>query len=195
MKDFFRKKFNFYWHCQTQPRAVSNTGSMTSWCKQIGSTMYWGIETHGSAPWMTSPMTSAITLSIRIAIVLVFAIVLQECVECIAQGHVTGATPYCAMLRSLGGGTTARRQNLKVLRLSWNLVRVCPTRWRHRFYVKMTSSRCHAHLTHLLREKSKCSDRAENLHDCTLDIARHDSGVYFAWKWRHHAATSILLTC
>ena len=65
------------------------------------------IETQGGALWMTSPMTSAITQSIRKSIVLLFAIVLRECAECIAQGHVTGATPYCAMLRSLGWGTTA----------------------------------------------------------------------------------------
>ena len=36
-----------------------------------------------------------ITQSIVSAIVLLFAIVLRECVECTAQGHVTGATPYC----------------------------------------------------------------------------------------------------
>ena len=28
------------------------------------------------------------------------AIVRRECVECIAQGHVTGATPYCAIVTS-----------------------------------------------------------------------------------------------
>ena len=33
--------------------------------------------------------------------------------------------------------------------------------------------------THLLREKSKCSDFAENLHDCRLDIVRHDGDVSF----------------
>ena len=53
---------------------------------------------------MTSPMTSAITQSIRKAIALVFSIDRRKCVECIAQGHVTGVTPYCAMLRSLGWG-------------------------------------------------------------------------------------------
>ena len=69
--------------------------------------MYFPIEAKRSSLWMTSPMTSAITQSIRKSIVLLFAIVLRECAECIAQGHVTGATPYCAMLRSLGWGTTA----------------------------------------------------------------------------------------
>ena len=49
----------------------------------------------------------AITQSIVPAIVLLFAIVRRECAECIAQGHVTGVTPYCAMLRSLGWGTAA----------------------------------------------------------------------------------------
>ena len=59
--------------------------------------------------------TSEITQSIVPAIFLLFAIVRRECLECIAQGHVTGATPYCAMLRSLGWGTTTWRQKLKVL--------------------------------------------------------------------------------
>ena len=63
-----------------------------------------GIETEDSALWMTSSMTPEITQSIVRAIVLLFSIVRRECVECIAQGHVTGATPYCAMLRSLGWG-------------------------------------------------------------------------------------------
>ena len=58
---------------------------------------------------MTSPMTSAITQSIRKSIVLLFAIVLRECAECIAQGHVTGATPYCAIVTSLTGGVTTRK--------------------------------------------------------------------------------------
>ena len=62
-------------------------------------------ESQGSPLWMTSPMTSAITQSIRKSIVLLFAIVLRECAECIAQGHVTGATPYCAIVTSLTGGS------------------------------------------------------------------------------------------
>ena len=79
--------------------------------------------------------------------------------------------------------TTAWRQILKVLRSSWKSAQVCfrprPTRWRCQFYVKMTSSCCHAHFTHLLREKSKCSDCAENLHDFSLDIDRRRGGVSF----------------
>ena len=47
-------------------------------------------------------------------------------------------------------GHCLTRQKLKMLRSSWKSVQVCfrprPTRWRRRFDVKMTSSRCHAHL-------------------------------------------------
>ena len=50
-------------------------------------------------------MTSAITQSIRKAIVLEVAIVLRECMEYIAQGHVTGATPYCAIVTSSSNGS------------------------------------------------------------------------------------------
>ena len=62
---------------------------------------------------MTSPMTSAITQSIRKSIVLLFAIVLRECAECIAQGHVTGATPYCAIVTSLTGGSPLEKSKIQ----------------------------------------------------------------------------------
>ena len=95
-------------------------------------------------------------------------------------------------------GHCLTRQKLKILRSSWKSVQVCfwvrPTPWRRRFYVKMTSSRCHAHFTDLLREKSRCSDCSENLHDCNLDIGRHDDGVSFSKLWRHHPATPLKIT-
>ena len=34
-----------------------------------------------------------------------FAIVLPECVECIAQGHVTDVTPYCTIVTSSSKGS------------------------------------------------------------------------------------------
>ena len=58
-------------------------------------------------------MTSAITSSIRKAIVLLFAIVLRECVECIAQGHVTGVTPYCAIVTSSSKGSLLDASKIK----------------------------------------------------------------------------------
>ena len=58
-------------------------------------------------------MTSAITQSIRKAIVLLFSIVRQECAECIAQGHVTGATPYCAILTSSSNGSLLDASKVK----------------------------------------------------------------------------------
>ena len=36
---------------------------------------------------------------------ILFAIVLRECVECVAQGHVTCATPYCAIVTSSSKGS------------------------------------------------------------------------------------------
>ena len=54
---------------------------------------------------MTSSMASAITQSIVPAIVLLFSLVHRECLECIAQGHVTGATPYCAIVTSASNGS------------------------------------------------------------------------------------------
>ena len=56
---------------------------------------------------MTSPMTSAITSSIR------KAIVLRECAECIAQGHVTGDTPYCAIVTSSSNGSLLDASKIK----------------------------------------------------------------------------------
>ena len=62
---------------------------------------------------MTSSVTSAITSSVVPAIVLVFAIVGQECAECIAQGHVTGATPYCAIVTSSSNGSLLDASKIK----------------------------------------------------------------------------------
>ena len=62
---------------------------------------------------MTSPMTSAITSSIRKSIVLLFAIVRRECAECIAQGHVTGDTPYCAIVTSSSTGSLLDASKIK----------------------------------------------------------------------------------
>ena len=128
---------------------------------------------------MTSSLTSAITSSIHRAIVLLFTIVRRECVECIAQGHVTGVTRYCAIVTSSSKGSL--RQKLKVLRSSWKSAQACfrprPTRCRCRFYVKMTSSH-HATTPILLTCYVKN-------HDCSLDIARRRDGGSFSIRWRH----------
>ena len=62
---------------------------------------------------MTSLMMSEITQSIVPAIVLLFAIVRRECMECIAQGHVTGATPYCAIVTSSSNGSLLDASKIK----------------------------------------------------------------------------------
>ena len=67
----------------------------------------------GSAPWMPSPMTSAITQSIRKAIVLGVDIVLWECMECIAQSHMAGATPYYAIVTSSSNGSLLDASKIK----------------------------------------------------------------------------------
>ena len=51
--------------------------------------------------------------SIVPAIVLMFAIVRRECVECIAQGHVTGVTPYCAIVTSSSKGSLRDTSKIK----------------------------------------------------------------------------------
>ena len=62
---------------------------------------------------MTSSMTSAITQSIVPAIVLLFSIVRRECMECIVQGHVTGVTPYCAIVTSSSKGSLLDASKIK----------------------------------------------------------------------------------
>ena len=62
---------------------------------------------------MTSSMTSAIRQSIVPAIVLLFSIVRRECMECIAQGHVTGVTPCCAIVTSSSKGSLLDASKIK----------------------------------------------------------------------------------
>ena len=73
----------------------------------------WRLRAKGVPLWMTSPMTSAITSSFRKAIVLLFAIIRRECMECIAQGHVTGATPYCVIVSSSSNGSLLDTSKIK----------------------------------------------------------------------------------
>ena len=42
-----------------------------------------------------------------------FAIVRRERMECIAQGHVTGATPYCAIVTSSSNGSLLDASKIK----------------------------------------------------------------------------------
>ena len=111
----------------------------------------------GSPSWMTSPIMSAIKQSNRKTIVLLFAIVRRECVECIAQGHVTGVTPYCVIVTSSSKGSLLDASKIKSapieLKIGTGMFRVRPTRLWRRFYVKMTSSRYQAYFNHLLGEK------------------------------------------
>ena len=51
--------------------------------------------------------------SIVPAIVLLFSIVHRECAECIAQGHVTGDTPYCAIATSSSNGSLLDASKIK----------------------------------------------------------------------------------
>ena len=47
------------------------------------------------------------------SIVLLFAIVRRECVECIAQGHVTGVTPCFAIVTSSSKGSLLDASKIK----------------------------------------------------------------------------------
>ena len=42
-----------------------------------------------------------------------FAIVRRECMECIAQGHVTDATPYCEIVTSSSNGSLLDASKIK----------------------------------------------------------------------------------
>ena len=112
------------------------------------------------------------------------SIVRRECAECIAQGHVTGVTPYCAIVTSSSKGSLLDTSKIKTapieLKIGTGMFSTTPDTMAMSVYVKMTSSRYHAHFTHLLREKSKCSDCAENLHDCSLNIGRRRDGASFS---------------
>ena len=44
---------------------------------------------------------------------ILFAIVLRECVECVAQGHVTCATPYCAIVTPSSEGSSLDASKIK----------------------------------------------------------------------------------
>ena len=117
--------------------------------------MYFPIEAKRVPLWMTSPMTSAMESRDRwrhsvltSAILLLFAIVLEVCLECITSPLATPLLRNAAISRL--GDHRLVSQKIKVLRSRWKSVRVCfrvrPTRWRCLFCAKMTSSRCHAHL-------------------------------------------------
>ena len=84
----------------------------------LNSSMFWFLENHGAALCMTPSMASEITQSVVTDIVLLFAIVLRECVECIAQSHVTGIMPYCAIVTSSSKSHCLTHQTLNVLRSS-----------------------------------------------------------------------------
>ena len=70
---------------------------------------------------MTSRKKSAFTSSIHRSIFLLSAIVRQECVECIAQGHVTGDTPYCAIVTSSSNGSLLDASKIKSAPIELNI--------------------------------------------------------------------------
>ena len=100
--------------------------------------------------------------------------------ECIAQGHVTGATPYCAMLRSLGRGSPLEKSKIQsapiALKFGTGMFSTMPDTMAMFILRENDVITLPRPFTHLLREKSRCSDCAENLHQYSFDIGRRRGG-------------------
>ena len=145
--------------------------------------MFWRLRAKRSPLWMTSPMTSAITQSIVLAIVLLFAIVLEVCLECIAQDHVTGATPLSVRCTNSGAYwfvVRLRKSARIALKFCTCMFSTTPDTMVMFILQENDVITLPRPFTHLLREKSRCSDCAENLHQYSFDIGRRRGGVSFS---------------
>ena len=86
---------------------------------------------------------------------------------------------YHALLRNrdvINWGLPLGASNIKStsieLKFGTGMFSTTPETTAMTFCLKMTSLTGHAHFAHLLRERSKCSDRAEHWHDCSLKTSR-----------------------
>ena len=89
-------------------------------------------------------------MSIVPAIVLLFAIVHREFMECIEQGPVTGATPYCAIVTSSSNGSLLDASKIKSalieLKFGTVLFSSTPDTMVVLFFRNCDVTPCHAHL-------------------------------------------------